>query len=125
MPNLKRIIEVHCEKTGETVEAFVIGFVGEGYGGCWKKQQHGAVPKDKIGVVLSKDDLQLLDHELVLEETWGAKELNALCVWTNKSVLILSEYDGRPQVFVIPRNPIAFYPSMAPTYGNDDLSELD
>lgn len=103
MANLKRIIERHCEQTGEKVIGFVLG---------------EPFPQTTFG----EENLNLLDRELVVEYGGIADENDALYLWTDKSVLVLTEYDGKPMMKVIPRDPTAVTPTLFSTYDGEDLA---
>ncbi len=100
MPNLKEMIDKRCKEMGERVVSFVVGMPG-GIG------ETSRVPHDKLGKLLSPEDLHLLDFEVD-----GVHESYAVYVWTDKSVLFLVEYCDWIELEGVPRNPTLCEPQM-------------
>jgi len=98
MANLKSWIVRHCEKTDEKVVSFIVGQIGS--------SNEFGLPDDKIGKLLTADELHLLDCEVDIFEG------SAVYIWTDKSVLFFQTYDVVESLVSVPRNPIVREPRM-------------
>lgn len=106
MPTFKDAI---LEEVGkETIEAIVIGEFG------WHGYRNDGKPayKHVIGKLLSWEEASpILDYEY--ESGHGATgACQAITAWTPDHVYFIGTYDGRTWVDCVPRNPLAYIPSM-------------
>jgi hypothetical protein len=104
MSNFKEdILEVTND---EPIEAIVIGQIGWG-----DYNDKGAVPKNKMGIVLSWDEAApMLNYEY--DTGFGTPECHAIEAYTASRVIIVSTYDGSTSLTWVWRNPTPGNPSM-------------
>ena len=105
---------------GETVEAVVFGPWGWGSapseGEAWKpgysEPEPPAVPYDKRGVVLSWEEARGMMQSWNFYGGYGAPNAYATYIWTNRRVILVTQYDGSTHLSAAPRNPSATMPDM-------------
>lgn len=106
MANLVEWVEELTQ--GETIEGVVIGEMGWGDYGSEDVPNYDKQPK---GQVISWEVARpFLDYEF--NAGCGAPGCNAICVWTDKSIMFISKYDGATAPEKFPRHPTAFMPEM-------------
>lgn len=96
LESLKEWIEEHCKKTGETVEAFVVGFN--------LRSNSAEVLEEKYDKLLGPEDLSLLD--------FSVEGQHPVFVWTDKRVLFLIHNDGIQSLYSVPRDPVDCAPKL-------------
>lgn len=96
-------------KPDEIIEAVVFGPWGwDGY----EEPEPPPVPEDMRGKVLSWTDAAPLMHGWEFNTGYGAPNTYAVCVWTNRHVIFVSQYDGATWLHRVPRHPIEHIPDM-------------
>lgn len=107
MANLVKWIT--SEVNESDIEAVVIGEMG--WGDYGDDPEHDRVAKEHQGKILNWNEAkEFLNYEF--DDGFGAPECNAVYVWTNNKILLISQYDGATNLYSIPRNPIECEPHM-------------
>lgn len=87
---------------GEVIEGICFGEWGwSGY----REPKPSIIPRDKQGIVLSKEEAKPLMKGWSLYSDFGAPMAYAMYVWTNKQVVWITQYDGSTALSSMPRNP--------------------
>jgi hypothetical protein len=93
----------------EVVEGIVFGDWGwGGYG----EPDNPAVPKDKMGMLLTFEQAKPMMMDWCFNGGYGSPDCYATYVWTNKRVIWVTQYDGSTGLDSAPRHPINVMPSM-------------
>lgn len=100
---------VGCLDSDEQVEAIVFG--DWGWGGTWEPQPP-LVPADKRGIVLTLEEAKDYMDGWSFFGGYGSPECYAVCIWTNKRVVWVTQYDGSTELNGAPRNPCNYKPEM-------------
>lgn len=97
MANIRTWLEEALSKTGESLEAVVVG-------------QHDSA---KFGVPIAADENVLLPVERALakldidfDNGYGGADCFPMYAWTQSRVYFIAEYDGATWLAWLPRNPI-------------------
>lgn len=93
---------------GEVVDGIVFGEYG--WGG--HREDTKFVPKDKQGVLLTLAQAEPMMDGWTYDGGYGAPECYATYVWTNKSVIWVTQYDGSTTLNSAPRHPVSCIPDM-------------
>lgn len=106
MENFKEDILEAAE--GEKIIGVVIGTLG------WGDYKSDAIPQyqdqPRNQLISWEKAAPLLDY--AYDSGYGAPECNAVYVWTEASVIFVSQYDGSTCLHKIPRNPCDCKPEM-------------
>lgn len=70
------------------------------------------VPADLRGKVLTLKQAKKYMATWSFDNGFGSPECYATCVWTNKRVIWVTQYDGSTGLDSMPRNPVNFIPYM-------------
>jgi hypothetical protein len=93
----------------EQVEAVVFGPWGwSGY----DEPDPPPVPHELFGRVLSWDEARPYMQTWNFDGGYGAPKSYAVCIWTNRNVFWVTNYDGSTTLDSAPRHPLAHIPNM-------------
>jgi hypothetical protein len=101
--------ELMKEVDGEEIVAIVFGDWGwSGFG----EPEPNPIPKEMRGKVLTIEQAKPLMQDWKIYGGFGSPACYALCAWTKKDVLWITQYDGATCIDRAPRNPEEFIPEM-------------
>ena len=109
MANIKRMIEEAEHRSGELVEAAV---VGKHYDRSW----HGDAMEPDENVILGRDEA-LAKLDLEYDAGFGGADCYPVYAWSKSFVYFMHEHDGATDLHVVPRHPMP----CAPEFGGEDF----
>ena len=111
MPNFAQEIEAAVAREGESIEAICVSGMRGSYD-YGDSDAANLVPLELRNIPVKWEEVrEFLDYEY--NNGYGGADCHRVYVWTNSSIIVVSEYDGATGLQSFPRNPTAGEPSFA------------